>query len=143
MKKGIITILIFTLSLTFISCERRKVILIWNNTEFRKGDKVEIIDTSGMSAFESTETNYPISILCEKGKTGTVIKGIKRNSKEIGVEIVEDEPLQVLLIEWDAQNWEPYYVSERNGRKIKLNKFKASIHADYLKKICDTSLHKD
>ena len=49
MKKGIITILIFTLSLTFISCERRKVILIWNNTEFRKGDKVEIIETRPIS----------------------------------------------------------------------------------------------
>jgi hypothetical protein len=89
---------------------------------FKAGDHVRIKSTAG--TFKPKDTGNVIDIRAEAGRTGIVLGGMKRADP-----INPTEPVQILLIRFDAQMWRD---TSSSGAEVMVQPFEATIHADYV-----------
>jgi len=101
----------------------------WNGVEFRRGDRVRIVSLAGV--FQPSETGQQHAVDAGTGQTGTVLRAVRRNPADYPGVVTRDEPLQVLLVRFDAQEWR---VRGQN-RTVRLDAFETTIHAEYLRVI--------
>jgi hypothetical protein len=86
--------------------------------------------TSLAGTVKPDESGHPTELNLSTGKIGTVIRGEKRQPSSYFTPD-PNEPIQILRIRWDKQTW-----TENGTRKlVKLDKFEATVHADYLRVI--------
>ena len=120
--------------------------MIWQGKIFRKGDRVKINEEAGV--FDPQETGHKTGIIAATGKTGTIVRGVKRQENQF-IKPASDEPIQMALVKWDKQEWNetidedsPLYLDENDnftpGKKVKLKSFEAPIHVDYLNVVSKT-----
>jgi hypothetical protein len=105
-----------------------KVEVVWQGKRFRRGDRVRV--TSYAGTIKPDESGYEAEINADAGRTGTVIRGAKRQTRSY-FKPDPREPLQVLLIRWDRQTW----TRNDTAQTVTLEEFESTIHADYLKVI--------
>jgi hypothetical protein len=106
----------------------RAVEVVWQGREFRRGDRVRV--TSWAGTIKPDESGHPAELNADAGRTGTVVRGAKRQATSY-FKPDPDEPIQILLVKWDGQTW-----TENGGAKrVRLGAFESTIHADYLKVI--------
>jgi len=101
--------------------ETRPIEVIWEGREFRAGDPVLIVSRSG--TFKPSDTGHAVEVDGSAGHTGVVLRGIARTPP-----LRQGEPVQVLLVRWDAQTWR-----DMNDQTVELPEFEATVHADYLR----------
>ncbi|MDP3492887.1 MAG: hypothetical protein Q8R82_07220 [Hyphomonadaceae bacterium] len=89
---------------------------------FTAGDHVRIRQTAGL--FRPKDTGNVIDIRAETGRTGIVLGGMKRADPAATM-----EPIEILLIRFDAQMWHDTTSSQA---EVELAPFEATIHADYM-----------
>lgn len=94
----------------------------YKGTTFKAGDHVQIRTTAG--TFKPADTGYSIEVRGEPGRTGIVLGGVKRADP-----VTKDEPIQVVLIRFDEQEW---HDTSSSGGPVTLKPFEAVIHADYV-----------
>lgn len=102
--------------------------VVWEGRKFRRGDRVRV--TSWAGTVKPDESGHRAELNADTGRTGTVIRGEKRQATSY-FRPDPDEPLQVLLVKWDSQTW----TEKDGGRRVRLGAFESTIHADYLKVI--------
>jgi hypothetical protein len=121
-------IFLFIIIFTFTNCSVNKTTVTWENKVFKKGDRVVVTDTLQISEFKKIP-GYSFGVVIDSGRTGTIIRGVKRKKS---IRETKDESLQSLLIEWDEQSWRQY---DNRSNIIKVKKFRAGIHACWIKVI--------
>lgn len=89
---------------------------------FKAGDHIRIKSTAG--TYKPKDTGYVIEIRAEPGRTGIVLGGMKRADP-----IYPNEPIQILLIRYDAQKWRD---TSSSGAEVMIEPFESTIHADYV-----------
>lgn len=105
-----------------------KVEVVWEGRKFRRGDRVRV--TSWAGTIKPDESGHAAELNADAGRTGTVIRGEKRQATSY-FKPDPDEPLQILLVKWDRQTW----TENATGRRVALAPFESTIHADYLRVI--------
>ena len=106
----------------------RAVEVVWQGRAFRRGDRVRV--TSWAGTIKPGESGHPAELNADAGRTGTVIRGEKRQATSY-FRPDPDEPIQILLVKWDRQTW----TENGTARRVTLGAFESTIHADYLKVI--------
>ena len=106
----------------------RAVEVVWQGREFRRGDRVRV--TSWAGTIKPDESGHPAELNADAGRTGTVIRGAKRQATSY-FKPDPDEPIQILLVKWDRQTW----TENGTAKRVTLGVFESTIHADYLKVI--------
>ena len=106
----------------------RAVEVVWQGREFRRGDRVRV--TSWAGTIKPDESGHPAELNADAGRTGTVIRGAKRQATSY-FKPDPDEPIQILLVKWDRQTW----TENGTAKRVALGAFESTIHADYLKVI--------
>lgn len=103
-----------------------QVEVVWEGRKFRRGDRVRV--TSWAGTIKPDESGHGAELNADVGRTGTVIRGEKRQATSY-FKPDPDEPIQILLVRWDRQTW-----TENGSRKrVTLAPFESTIHADYLR----------
>lgn len=105
-----------------------KVEVVWQGRKFRRGDRVRV--TSWAGTIKPDESGHPAELNADAGRTGTVIRGAKRQATSY-FRPDPDEPIQILLVKWDRQTW----TENGTAKRVALGAFESTIHADYLKVI--------
>lgn len=98
------------------------VVVTYKDHTFSAGDHVRIRQTAGL--FRPKDTGNVIDIRAETGRTGIVLGGMKRAEPADA-----NEPIQILLIRFDAQTW---HDTSSSQTEVMLEPFEATIHADYI-----------
>ena len=122
------------------------VIAIWNNVEYKQGERVRVADLPHKVRFKPADTGHPAEIEAGPNNGGTIIGGekpwlINEYHLSIAIEYGIEHPLQrdknnpnvILVVRWDEQDWKEYHSSET----VKLPSFIAEIHACYVEKSLD------
>lgn len=105
-----------------------RVEVVWQGRKFRRGDRVRV--TSWAGTIKPDESGHAAELNADVGRTGTVIRGEKRQATSY-FKPDPDEPLQILLVKWDKQTW----TENATGKRVALGPFESTIHADYLRVI--------
>lgn len=105
-----------------------QVEVVWEGRKFRRGDRVRV--TSWAGTIKPDESGHPAELNADAGRTGTVIRGEKRQATSY-FKPDPDEPIQILLVKWDRQTW----TENGGGKRVTLGPFESTIHADYLRVI--------
>ena len=103
-----------------------KVEVVWQGRKFRRGDRIRV--TSWAGTIKPDESGHAAELDADAGRTGTVIRGEKRQATSY-FRPDPDEPIQILLVRWDGQTW----TENGTARRVTLDAFESTIHADYLK----------
>ena len=105
-----------------------RVEVVWQGRKFRRGDRVRV--TSWAGTIKPDESGHTAELNADAGRTGTVIRGEKRQATSY-FKPDPNEPIQILLIRWDRQTW----TENGSAKRVTLDAFESTIHADYLKVI--------
>ncbi len=73
----------------------RAVEVVWQGRKFRRGDRVRV--TSWAGTIKPDESGHPAELNADAGRTGTVIRGAKRQATSY-FKPDPDEPIQILLV---------------------------------------------
>jgi hypothetical protein len=98
--------------------------IVWKGKTYRVGDRVKV--TSFAGTMKPEETGYKEEVIAGNGRTGTILRGVKRVATSY-FEPDPNEPIQIVLIKWDAQKW-----VRENSQAIALKSFESTIHVEYL-----------
>ncbi|HQU85723.1 MAG TPA: hypothetical protein PKY59_21485 [Pyrinomonadaceae bacterium] len=104
--------------------------VVYQGKTFRKGDRVRV--TSFAGTMKPDETGYSEEVTANQGKTGTIVGGRKREATSYFTPD-PDEPIQIVLVDWDAQKW-----TSANGKMVTLKAFSSTIHVEYLQVVPKT-----
>ena len=106
----------------------RNLVASWKGKMFCKGDRVRIVIPAGIR--KPSATGHYTGVYSRPGQTGTVVRGEKRKATSY-VTPDPDEPIQVVLVKWDRQQW-----MERGCvQRVTLDEFEDTIHVSYLEVI--------
>ena len=126
-------LVLFTLSSFAQKAESKQTEItevVYKGKTFRTGDRVRIISRSG--TMKPKETGYKSEVVADKGRTGIVLSGMKREATSY-FKPDPNEPVQIVLVKWDAQKW-----STGGTQTAALKSFNSTIHVEYLEVVPKT-----